>query len=798
MATLSAPPAHEPRPRATPADGAPEAGRVVGLAAVVVPRQTAPTPATELPAYFRDQRPLRHASARPIVEHAPLTEATDAYLGEPVAPSVPPPASSTPFGQQSAPRPDPRVEAKTDAGTRFREALANLHTSGLPRYVSPSEAAWQASERPTGPPPSPPIPPIPSGRPPGLADDQPRLTHRRNSLAQSRRLGLGAPLRRTASDDAGEDTGGDGQADAEPAEVEVLPPTIQRTAPTRPAIAPPVGAAPPLAPEPATTDAEPAPDDSASSQAPDSAPADGGSPVAPSDRVPLQPVVVAARSITGGTARPTAATTPLVFRGRSARAEQRAAITRAVERAVVTRAPAELAQALRSSHGIDVSDVPVQRDTAAGSEARERRARAFTRGGRVFLPQDAGHLGSATARGLLAHELVHAAQQRRLGGTLPDESTPDGRALEAEAQAAEHMYTSAPTHFEEPELIHAPQPVTAGWVDSRITQHAGPPIDYLDPNATLTEQQRTAFQQASEQAVREVMANRSDANFEDSGALRVAEQQYLDVINQALADRNEAPQSQLSDEDRDRVRSMLTDGGAGGQSAAATEVRRDSRTAGGFFDNLFGGSATAGADVSGIARFFGGGNEGSATSMRLGGAPASEQAGGTQPGPGGQGGPAQSGQRTGAGTAGTSASQEVRRNPRSAGGFLDNLFGASAVASVGGDFAGLSRWGDLNVHGAVHHDAGRDQGAAQTGTRPGMSHAQSHYASAPGGVDSQTGHLRGGAEGADTRSAGDRLEDVEMTDLDDLATRLYERLRSRLRRELLVDRERAGLLTDFR
>jgi hypothetical protein len=35
-------------------------------------------------------------------------------------------------------------------------------------------------------------------------------------------------------------------------------------------------------------------------------------------------------------------------------------------------------------------------------------------------------------------------------------------------------------------------------------------------------------------------------------------------------------------------------------------------------------------------------------------------------------------------------------------------------------------------------------------------------------------------------------------DLDDLALKLYDRFRSRLRSELLVDRERAGLLTDLR
>jgi hypothetical protein len=35
-------------------------------------------------------------------------------------------------------------------------------------------------------------------------------------------------------------------------------------------------------------------------------------------------------------------------------------------------------------------------------------------------------------------------------------------------------------------------------------------------------------------------------------------------------------------------------------------------------------------------------------------------------------------------------------------------------------------------------------------------------------------------------------------DLDELGHRLYDRIRSRLRLELLLDRERAGLLSDFR
>jgi hypothetical protein len=39
---------------------------------------------------------------------------------------------------------------------------------------------------------------------------------------------------------------------------------------------------------------------------------------------------------------------------------------------------------------------------------------------------------------------------------------------------------------------------------------------------------------------------------------------------------------------------------------------------------------------------------------------------------------------------------------------------------------------------------------------------------------------------------------LDQLDLDELSSRLYDRLRSRMRVELLVDRERSGRLTDFR
>jgi hypothetical protein len=105
-----------PAPRTTPGDGTPEPGRIHGLAAARPARATpAPEPTAPLPAYFSEQPPLRHAAPKVIVEHAPLTRATDDYVGEPLAPPPPPP----PPVIVQRPMPRPPADAATDAGARF-------------------------------------------------------------------------------------------------------------------------------------------------------------------------------------------------------------------------------------------------------------------------------------------------------------------------------------------------------------------------------------------------------------------------------------------------------------------------------------------------------------------------------------------------------------------------------------------------------------------------------------------------------------------------------------------------------
>ena len=64
------------------------------------------------------------------------------------------------------------------------------------------------------------------------------------------------------------------------------------------------------------------------------------------------------------------------------------------------------------------------------------------------------------------------------------------------------------------------------------------------------------------------------------------------------------------------------------------------------------------------------------------------------------------------------------------------------------------------------------------------------------GAGSSAAGAVGSAIGSVASSLGGHKSDE--TDMDELAGKLYDRIRSRLKTELLVDRERAGFLTDLR
>jgi Domain of unknown function (DUF4157) len=104
---------------------------------------------------------------------------------------------------------------------------------------------------------------------------------------------------------------------------------------------------------------------------------------------------------------------------------------------VPERAPSVVAAAVGRIHRANVSDVQVERGKQAERLAASANALAVTRGGEVFIPESEGRLDTGRGGGLLAHELTHVIQQRRLGGSVPLEHSPRGRRLEAEAAMTE-------------------------------------------------------------------------------------------------------------------------------------------------------------------------------------------------------------------------------------------------------------------------------------------------------------------------------------------------------------------------
>jgi hypothetical protein len=153
--------------------------------------------------------------------------------------------------------------------------------------------------------------------------------------------------------------------------------------------------------------------------------------------------------------------------------------------------PQDVADRFRALTGIDVAGIPVHRGPAVTEQARAYQARAFTRAGEIFLPDEAGPLEHGDTRALLAHELTHAIQQRILSPSLPAESSPHGQELEGEASHAERWYRSGGeppprlAHLPVAMLIagHAARPVTTGSAVQRQPDgHPPPPASVLaDP-----------------------------------------------------------------------------------------------------------------------------------------------------------------------------------------------------------------------------------------------------------------------------------------------------------------------------
>ncbi len=108
-------------------------------------------------------------------------------------------------------------------------------------------------------------------------------------------------------------------------------------------------------------------------------------------------------------------------------------------------------------YGLDL-DVKIDRTPRTTLEAHHAGARAFTTASGISIPPEAGPLNSGPGEALLVHELTHVAQRQRSGGVVPDESSEEGRRVEAEALRNEHYFAATRTLPVTPLPAETPRP----------------------------------------------------------------------------------------------------------------------------------------------------------------------------------------------------------------------------------------------------------------------------------------------------------------------------------------------------
>ena len=735
---------------------APATGSVTGLTRPVrhVAEPAAPAEAVAEPLPLPPVPVVRRA-ARPVPAEAPpvLTDAVDEYVGEPREALEPYRAPSwlryaANPGLPALPPfpglPGPAADLPISEPPSFLPP--ELRSTPVP---PPFPAAASASEPP---------PRMVEGVERAEAPSQRQMRQRRPNLGQTRRLGLGAPIAAPGQEALI-------HPDAPPTVVDRAAEPVTPQEPPSPSAAP-VRVAEEPAPTPApvpqpqqTAQQAPEPESPAEPAEPPAARTPPPPPAPPRTPPPApEPVRPSAQAdgpapvkrVVASSYRATAAPLP-VHKPRS--------LPRGT---VVDRVPADLAHAVRARQHADVADVPVYRGPQVGEAAKARGAKAFASGGAVFLPDDAGPTDSPQARGVLAHELVHAVQQRTLGMVLPAPDSPLGQLLEAEAQTAERFYGGESGAEEPAPLIHAPQPSPAHAPESApdltapaqlLTSPAQAPAPAQAAHAPLDQATRAEVGRIAEERAQHVVTEWKNPKLEQNKATtagvapttapqgqqpvfdRAARRQEmaaqtLEIINQERFEQGKEPLTDLDTLHYERIDRQLDDMQAGTVTSSAPAPQRpnyrpNSKEA--WLHGLTGMDTTYGSGLTGF--------------------------------------------REPVGSEKSWWGSETKDKRPLAERLATSLGLASEDSATQFD---RSSWYDEDP-------------------------AQQSSAASGAGASAQPGAAAGAHAGAAAGSASDEAPiAVSRLDLDELTDRLYDRLRSRLRMELLVDRERAGLLTDFR
>ena len=467
--------------------------------------------------------------------------------------------------------------------------------------------------------------------------------------------------------------------------------------------------------------------------------------------------------------------------------------------------PPDLVTAFRKSHGADVSDVPVHRGRRAAERAQAIEAGAFTSDGEVFLPAEAGPLTEPTARGILAHELAHVVQQRTLGSTLPDERTAAGQRLETDARAHEEwaktgaigappvgLHAASPQeHAPGPAMIHPKVQRTP-----RSTAAVEPTSTPTSTSASSTPTSSTPTSTSSSSTSSTTSTGSSSLSSTSSsdtadlvGGVRLPDNTWTQR-HDAITPRNA---SELGNAFAESFGGVVLDewgidgadlpGGGFEQDTRRTQLRtqlldevnaeRRRQHIEPQLTELPPEAMQLVEDQLDDERL---------TAQGLSGSGRGSGRGRTGPGHGAVGtGHSPGGTATGRGAGGAGSGNGQQQDDGRIRSFRQ-FGGELALGMV--DLMGGGMGIDLTA------DEENDiRGRSATSGAAGGSGTDT-------GARSATGTQQ--AAGQHGEHPDGELIDPDRMDLDELAVRIYDRLRTRLRRELLVDRERAGLLSDFR
>ncbi len=321
-----------------------------------------------------------------------------------------------------------------------------------------------------------------------LTQEPPRPTSARLTLGQARRLGLGAPIDPVAIR----------VARSQPAPDLTLAAQVERPAPTTsdaPSTTPVTNIASPeahladhgrqVSPAAVPNAQPPSPPLARSAARAPSVPlaaarsADVARPVQARARVQRAPRAVTPTEVPS---LPIVGARPIGPGVQLARAAARPAATGGATAGSAEAAGSGAASGVRIHRGAEASDLAGALD-----------ARAFTSGSDIYLPASHGPLSGAKAQSLLAHEMTHVAQQRRLGSSLPAEDSAHGQQLEAQAVAAERAgrlpLASVPDRRPEPPLPEeqGSLPVTIELSAGEMAAASSAPPAQRAPEAKFTD-----------------------------------------------------------------------------------------------------------------------------------------------------------------------------------------------------------------------------------------------------------------------------------------------------------------------